>query len=144
MGTVVVNQLKTSPMKPDIEKSPGCVLIVDDTQIIRTLLETLLVNNNFQVLTASCGSDAIDIFRDHSEDISIVLLDIRMPDMDGPTTLKRLQTIDPHVQCCFMSGDPGRYNPEELLTMGASHYFPKPLPLNELLETLQDLTQSQE
>jgi len=71
-----------------------------------------------------------------------VLLDVRMPEMDGPQTLAALRSINPEVRCCFMSGHTGDYSAEQLLELGASHVFQKPFGLSELAWTLQRLLQA--
>jgi DNA-binding NarL/FixJ family response regulator len=80
------------------------------------------------------------VFEARHADIALVLLDIRMPGMDGVETLRALQRVDPGVRCCFMSGDLGQYNPASLESTGALQLFPKPFLLWDLLAALCRLT----
>src|SRR5262245_11971981 len=81
----------------------GGVLVVDDEALIRSMLNTGLAQYGFEVRLAASGREAIEIYsRDFSE-IDLVLLDVRMPGLDGPQTLARLEAINPNVRCCFMS-----------------------------------------
>jgi CheY-like chemotaxis protein len=75
---------------------------------------------------AANGTEAIDLYRQHHQTLSLVLLDVRLPDMDGPATLAALQQIKPQVRCCFMSGHTGTHTPDQLLALGAVAFFPKP------------------
>jgi CheY-like chemotaxis protein len=69
----------------------------------------------------------------------VVLLDVRMPELDGPGTLAALQTLDPQVRCCFMSGYLGGYTEERLLSLGAAAVLPKPFQLANTVRLLWEL-----
>jgi CheY-like chemotaxis protein len=118
------------------------ILVVDDDPaIIRTLRLALLVHG-FTVRLAGGGQEAVDLYRQHPGDIGLVLLDVQMPDMDGPQTLAALQALDPAVRCCFMSGRAGQYSDEQLLGLGAVHVIHKPFPgLADLTRLLGQLAQ---
>ncbi len=116
------------------------VLLVDDTPFICSLLKGLLVSHSFQVWTAESGTEALEIFRAHSSKISVALLDVQMPGLDGPETAEELLKINPDLPYCFMSGDPGKYTATGLQARGARAFFDKPLSLNRLIDTLKDLT----
>jgi DNA-binding NtrC family response regulator len=113
------------------------VLVVDDEPAIRVLLERCCTLNGLQPFLAAIGAEAMEIYRREGEKIGVVLLDVRMPGMNGPDTLEALRRLNPQVRCCFMSGDPGEYTAEDLRQRGALHLFSKPLPLRELIEALQ-------
>jgi CheY-like chemotaxis protein len=115
---------------------PG-ILVVDDEPAIRTLLQAALPRYGFQVFLAASGQEALAIYRDHRTEIAAVLLDVQMPGLDGPQTLRTLQAIDPQIRCCFMSGNLGDYGEEELLDLGAALVIPKPFRIAEVLEALQ-------
>src|SRR5947209_6919317 len=97
---------------------PG-ILVVDDEPALRSLLKTVLQRKGFAVWLADGGCAALDIYRERQAAISVVLMDVRMPDLDGPHTLAALQRINPAVACCFMTGYAGEYTPEGLLALGA-------------------------
>jgi CheY-like chemotaxis protein len=116
---------------------PGGILVVDDDGSVLFLLQRLLEHQGFRVWSARSGREAIDLYRRHRDGIAVVLLDVRMPGLDGPQTLAVLQKEDPGVLACFMSADLGDYDPEQLLRSGAQHVFPKPFPLDELVGVLR-------
>jgi CheY-like chemotaxis protein len=60
--------------------------------------------------------------------VDLVLLDVRMPELDGPQTLAALRKENPTLRCCLISGHSGTYTREQLLSLGAEHYFNKPFP----------------
>ena len=123
----------SEPTKP--ASRPG-VLVVDDEALLRKLLSTILQRQGFSVWMADGGRAALDLYRQHQAAVSVVLLDVRMPDMDGPQTLAALQRINPAVVCCFMSGQAGDHTPESLLALGAVRLFEKPFRTDELARAL--------
>jgi len=126
----------SEPRVPD-EYRPT-ILIADDEPAIRKLLETGLQDHGFEVLLAADGQQTIDLYRRHGETIAAVLLDVRMPGLDGPETLKALRRLNPDLQVCFMSGDCGKYDLSELRRWGR-HVFPKPFQLPEVAWVLWHL-----
>ena len=116
------------------------VLVVDDEPSIRMLLETHLQNNGYSVWTASNGEEALDFCCAHREEIAVVLLDVRMPGLDGPSTFDGIQALDVDIPVCFMTGDPGDYDPRDLLNRGARHLFQKPFQIDEIVHVVGSLT----
>jgi DNA-binding NtrC family response regulator len=120
---------------------PGCgVLVVDDDDGVRGLLDVGLRHVGFKVWLAADGREAVGLYRTHREDIVVVLLDVRMPDPDGPQTLGALRSVNPRVRCCFMSGDLGGYTEDGLLDLGAVAVFQKPFRLDALARILRELS----
>jgi len=126
----------SAPTSATSTSSPG-ILIADDESAILDFLRRGLGLYGFTVWTAKNGKEAIEIYKANRQDIAAVLLDVLMPDQDGPSTLGLLRTIDPDVRCCFMSGDLGQYTQDELLAGGAAHVLFKPFPLSEVAQVLQ-------
>lgn len=118
---------------------PG-ILVVDDENSIRTLLRIALQRQGFAVWVAASGREALDLYDRHHDDIGLVLLDVRMPIMDGPQTLAALRKINPRLRCCFLSGHSGEYTEPDLLQRGAAQVFTKPFRLGELGASLWQLT----
>jgi CheY-like chemotaxis protein len=117
------------------------ILVVEDEEAIRRLLEMVLVQYGFGVRLAGTGTEAVELYEQHRDSIAAVLLDVQMDGLDGPGTLAALQAINPRVRCCFMSGHTRKYTSGQLLAMGAAHVLPKPFSsLNELARTLRAVT----
>jgi two-component system OmpR family response regulator len=109
----------TVPSKPEI-------LVVENEAAIRRLLDVVLRHYGFGVRLAASGQEAVKLYQRDHEAVTIVLLDVQMPGLDGPGTLAALKRINPEVRCCFMSGHTGKYTSEELLALGAAHVIMKP------------------
>jgi CheY-like chemotaxis protein len=114
------------------------VLIVDDDPAVRAVVEMALRQQGFDTRAAATGLEAVAIYQ-KQPGIDLVLIDVRMPGLDGPQTLKALREIDGQVRCCFVSGDTGEYEQQELLKMGVAHIFEKPFSLAELAGTIRGL-----
>jgi CheY-like chemotaxis protein len=115
------------------------VLVVDDDRMVGIVTQLGLERNGFDVWLAADGREAIDLYREHGENIAIVVLDVRMPGLDGPQTLDVLRDLNPHVVACFITGDGGGYGAEELRQRGAGHVIAKPFCLDQLTTVLRQL-----
>ncbi|HSR54274.1 MAG TPA: PAS domain S-box protein [Acidobacteriota bacterium] len=116
--------------------SQECILVVDDDGSIRELAAHMLEKNGYAVLTAKGGSQAIDLYRRQGHSISLVLLDMTMPQMDGKQTFRELLKLDPEVRVVLSSG----YNEEsvgELMEEGLSGFLQKPYRPRDLLQTVR-------
>jgi CheY-like chemotaxis protein len=120
------------------EVRPG-VLVVDDDQLVRESLGPPLRRCGFAVWLAASGEEAVAIGRQHGGAIGAVLLDVRMPGLDGPQTLDALRAINPAVRCCFMSGYIEGYSREELLAFGAEGFLLKPFSVAEVTRMVRQL-----
>src|SRR6266404_9685114 len=76
------------------------ILVVDDDAGIRNFLKVGLPQFGFQVLAVADGEEAVRLYEINRDSIQGVLLDIRMPGLDGPQTLLAMQQIAPDVPCC--------------------------------------------
>jgi CheY-like chemotaxis protein len=125
-----------------LPQRPG-VLVVDDEHLVLAMLQLSLERNGFDVWLAGSGCEAIHLYQVHRNQIDVVLLDVRMPGLDGPATLDALRDLNPDVQVCFMSGDTGAYEPEALLKRGAAHVIAKPFRLDDLAKGLRRLVRGE-
>jgi CheY-like chemotaxis protein len=120
------------------QRKPG-ILVVDDEPAVRALLQIALRQDGFAVWLAANGREAVQLYQRHRREIALVLLDVRMPGLDGPRTLAALQALCPMVVGCFMTGAAGDYTEVDLLQQGAVRVFPKPFALGELRAALRQL-----
>jgi CheY-like chemotaxis protein len=115
------------------------ILIVDDDPLLRMLLNLGLRHHGFRVWQAGGGREAVAVFRQYGAQIDLVLLDLRMPDLDGPHTLAALQEVRGGVRVCFLCGGGEADNPEELVALGAVGVLSKPFRLDSLVKALEQL-----
>jgi CheY-like chemotaxis protein len=120
------------------QRSPG-ILVVDDDAAVRSLLDFGLRQYGFAVWLAADGQEALQVYQQNRSAIDLVLLDVRMPVLDGPKTLAALSQLNPQIRCCFMTGQAGSYSQDELLKLGAAHVFHKPFQLSQVAQILRTL-----
>ena len=113
------------------------ILVVDDEDSIREITKTALETYGYKVLIASDGIEAIALYTQRKEEISVVLIDMMMPSMDGPSTIRVLQKIDPQVKVIGVSGLVSNDKMIEILGNSVKTFLPKPYTSNELLKNLQ-------
>jgi CheY-like chemotaxis protein len=112
------------------------ILVVDDEPAIRELTKNCLETYNYKVISASDGIEALALYAQHKHNISVVLLDMMMPLMDGSTTIRTLQKMNPQVKILAVSG---LLSSEQLnLTSDTSvkTFLSKPYTAKELLKSL--------
>jgi CheY-like chemotaxis protein len=119
-------------------EKPG-VLVVDDDHLVRCMVQLGLERSGFYVWSTGSGCEAIELYRKQRDHIAVVLLDVQMPGLDGPATLERLRELNCEIVACFMSGNTGRYEPDDLLRRGAAQVIAKPFLFEDLANTLRQL-----
>jgi len=82
----------------------GTVLVVDDEEVVRETAAMMLEDIGFQTLSAVDGIEALEIYRERSDEIALVLLDMTMPRMDGHRCFEELRAINPQVRVVLSSG----------------------------------------
>jgi CheY-like chemotaxis protein len=112
------------------------ILIVDDEPIIRGLLEVVLEQAGFRVLSAGSGGDAIAISQSHQGEIELLITDITLPGMNGWALARTLVEDHPDLAVLFMSGG---CDPEELDQYERSEFLAKPFSLIRLLDEVRNL-----
>jgi PAS domain S-box-containing protein len=112
------------------------ILVVDDEVAIRDITKTSLETYNYKAITASDGIEAVALYAEHREEISIVLTDMMMPSMDGPTTIRTLQKINPQVKIIAVSGLASSDKLAKAAGNGIKTFLSKPYTTKELLRTI--------
>ena len=110
------------------------ILVVDDEIDICDFLKIFFEDRKFKTYTALSGSEALRILK--KEKPHIILLDIKMKEMDGIETLKRIREIDKNVKVIMVTAVDEQTKMDEARELGASEYITKPLVLEELEATV--------
>jgi CheY-like chemotaxis protein len=112
------------------------VLVVDDEPAIRIALTRALESNDYRVLCAANGQEAIEQFRRHRNDVRLVFTDLMMPGMTGVALIRALREIEPGIRVVAASGLQDRDRKEELLALGVAEILAKPCTLVEVLQAV--------
>jgi two-component system cell cycle sensor histidine kinase/response regulator CckA len=82
----------------------GTVLLVEDEDAVRSFAARALGQRGYHVLEATTGTEALEMFTSYNGDVDLVVSDVVMPEMDGPTLMKHLRSERPDVKIIFISG----------------------------------------
>ena len=113
------------------------VLLVDDEHLVSDLGARILSKHGYTVLQAVNGREALDLFKKERSEISLVILDLIMPEMGGKECLKEILKIDPQVKVLIASGYSADASVKETIQMGAKGFITKPFRMNELLRDVR-------
>ena len=120
-------------------RASGTVLLVDDEEGIRVLARRMLERFGFHVLTAANGVEALEVFRANSEKVTVVLLDLTMPQMDGETTLRELLRLRHDVRVVLSSGYDENDVTQRLGGQGMAGFVQKPYTKENLAAVLKQV-----
>src|SRR6267142_70072 len=112
------------------------VLVVDDEGEIVDMIARYLIGSGYKVVTAQSGKTALEILR-RDPSISIVLVDLIMPDMGGLETLRELKSSNKHVGVILMSAFADREIVRQAFKLGAFDFLLKPIEMNQLESSIE-------
>ncbi|HZG45297.1 MAG TPA: response regulator [Allosphingosinicella sp.] len=130
---------------PSLRKKPtdgelwgtGTILLVEDEAMVRAVAERALTRHGYNVVTAESGETALD-FLSQGEPVDLMISDVVMPTMDGPTTVRAARETRPDLPILFISG----YAEEQLrksIDIPNVSFLPKPFSVQQLAETVRDV-----
>jgi two-component system, cell cycle sensor histidine kinase and response regulator CckA len=115
------------------------VLLVDDEEDIRELGKKILEGSGYTVLTAANGKDAVNLFKTHMGSLSLVILDVIMPDMGGKQCLEELLRIDPEVNVLIASGFVATEQTRKTIETKAKGFVRKPFNMEQMLKAVREV-----
>lgn len=134
-----------APVAATSDTTPACayrgtetLLIAEDEPMVRAVAERILTKAGYRVLTAENGQEAVDVFIEHGDSISLTLLDVVMPILTGRPAFEQIRQINPNAPVIFCTG----YDPETFDAEAFEHdnlrVVQKPFDSNVLLQTVRD------
>jgi two-component system, cell cycle sensor histidine kinase and response regulator CckA len=134
-----LKELESKPEAPESSDLTGSatILLVEDEEAVRSFAVRALSTRGYKVLEAGSGVEALEVMEREGGKIDLVVSDVVMPEMDGPTMLRHLRERNPGIRIVFMSGyaeEAFRKNlgPDETFV-----FLPKPFTLKKLAETVK-------
>ncbi|MFC1834299.1 PAS domain S-box protein [Thermodesulfobacteriota bacterium] len=113
------------------------ILIVDDEERVRNLGKMMLARSGYTVLTAGNGKEALGVYRQNKDEVSLVVLDLIMPEMGGKQCLQELLRIDPKVKVLIASGYSVKGSNKDSPEAGAVEFISKPYDAKEFLRVVR-------
>jgi len=117
----------------------GTILLVDDEEMIIEVGEEMLRTIGYDVISAARGQEAVDILKNGTETVDLVILDLIMPEMNGSETFGKLRSIKPDIKVLLSSGYSLNGQADELIQRGCNGFIQKPFNLVELSRKLYNI-----
>jgi two-component system cell cycle sensor histidine kinase/response regulator CckA len=119
----------------------GAILVVEDEDNVRTFVSRALTSRGYSVVEAGTGLEALEIY-DGGEQVDLVVSDVRMPEMDGPTLLTELRKRNPEIKVILVSGYAEDAFSKNLDPEQTFHFLSKPFNLKQLAEKVKDVLEA--
>jgi two-component system cell cycle sensor histidine kinase/response regulator CckA len=132
-----------APAAPRDVTGQDTILLVEDEEAVRSFAARALRMRGYNVLEASGGEEALEIVKAGETEIHLLITDVVMPNMDGPTMVRHVKELKPDLAVIFMSGyaeEAFRRNDEKAEDI---HFLPKPFGLKQLAAKVKDVLSSQ-
>ena len=127
--------------KPDAASADltgaGTILLVEDEEAVRAFAARALQSRGYEVLEASTGTEALEQLEAHEGEINLVISDVVMPEMDGPTMLRELRKRNGDMKVIFISGYAEEAFKKNLDDNEVFSFLPKPFSLKQLAEAVK-------
>jgi PAS domain S-box-containing protein len=125
------------PPPEELHQGSGTILLVDDEPVILEVVTAMVRKLGYGVLTAESGQAALALYRAHRDEVTLVILDMIMPEMNGGETFDHLKAIDPAVRVLLCSGYSIDGRASEILARGCNGFIQKPFDMGQLSEKIQ-------
>jgi len=127
------------PAKPRVDLTgQGTILLVEDEEGLRSLNARGLRSRGYSVIEASNGIEAMEFFEENNDNVDLVVSDVVMPEMDGPTLLKAMRERNPEVKIIFVSGYAEDAFEKSLPENEQFAFLPKPFTLSQLVAAVKE------
>ncbi len=130
---------ETPTIEKPIQGGTETILLVDDEEALRELGSTLLSEFGYKVITAGNGKEALGIYQNEGERISLVVLDLTMPEMDGKKCMQEILQINPNAKVVLASGHSESGLANGNVTGRAKAFVQKPCNMSQLLTTIREV-----
>lgn len=135
----VSGKLELIEQQPETQRSKatGRVMVIDDERFLVDLAARFLERNGFQASGHISARKAIEWYRNHYKEIDLIILDMKMPDMDGAACFEVIREINPQARVIILSGYIHDEAAQNILDRGAIRFFQKPLKYQELMDWIK-------
>ncbi len=122
----------------EVRRGTETILIVDDEPEVIHVARNLLEFAGYKPITATTGIEAIRLFREHKDEIRLILLDMVLPEMDGREICDEIRKIDPDIGILIVSGYSMEKHKNEMIEKGVKGFLRKPYTLADMTTMVRD------
>jgi len=112
------------------------ILIIDDDKYFTKTFSDILQEEGYDTTVAHSGAEALEILEDNF--FALLIVDIKLPDIDGIELISRIKETDPDMRKVILTGNPSMDNIKQALKRGANDYLVKPVKFEEILEAIKN------
>ena len=112
------------------------ILLIDDDKNFTKIFSSILEGEGYETIIAHTGAEALEILEDNF--FAILIIDIRLPDIDGIELISKINKTDPDMRKIILTGNPSLDNVQQALKKGAHDYLIKPVSLDKIKETIKE------
>jgi two-component system cell cycle sensor histidine kinase/response regulator CckA len=123
---------------PRDDTGAGTILLVEDEEAVRAFASRALASRGYTVLEAGSGVEAMEVMAENGGRVDLVVSDVVMPEMNGPTLLGELRKTNPEIKVIFVSGYAEEAFRNDLPEGQAFAFLPKPFSLKQLIEAVKE------
>jgi two-component system, cell cycle sensor histidine kinase and response regulator CckA len=121
-----------------IQGGDETILVVEDEEVLASLLDEMLRSKGYNVVIAPDGAEALRVFRQRYREFAAVVLDMGLPKLPGQALFLKMKQIHPDVNIILASGYLDNEMKEDLFTLGASAFVQKPYNPQEILHSVRN------
>jgi PAS domain S-box-containing protein len=118
------------------------ILVVEDEELVRTMIAEALRRYGYQVLEARKGAEALVLHQEHQHPIDLLMTDVVMPEMSGQSLAERLVQANPHLKVLFTSGYSDNAIVRHGILLEGLHFIQKPFTIVALLQKIREVLDS--
>ena len=135
-----IEEAAAEPAAPEIADLTGSakILLVEDEEAVRAFAARALASRGYEVYEASTGVEALDVMEEAGGEIDLVVSDVVMPELDGPSLLRELRKTRPELKIIFVSGYAQEAFSKNLPEGEEFRFLPKPFSLKELAVAVKE------
>ena len=115
------------------------ILVVEDEELLRELVQSLLESKGYTVLTANDGQQAVEAYQHHHADIRLVLTDLGLPKLGGWEACQQMKAINPKVKVIVATGYLDPDAKQDMIQGGIEEFVQKPYLASELIGKVREL-----
>ncbi len=118
---------------------PETIVVVDDEPFVLNVITAILSRAGFEVIPAASSQEALEIGRRHAGHIRLILVDVILPDLTGPSLADRFLLLHPEAECMFMAGLPDTPEVCDRIIRRGRAFLPKPFLPRTLVDKVREV-----